>query len=220
MPDWRAYVKSKLPPLGLRGSREAEIVDELTQELEQCYATAVARGASEEDAVRAAIEEVPDWTALADEIAAAEEPVAAAPDPPARLFPDLRQDVRYGVRALRKAPAFTLLSALTLALGIGATTAMFSVVNALLLKPLPFARPDELVRVWTSWAEYPVGSVSDPELHDWRDRASTLAGIVAYTQKGGSSLTTGGGEPETVSVAATSANFFDVLGVRPELGRT
>jgi putative ABC transport system permease protein len=220
MPDWRAYVKSKLPPLGLRGGREAEIVDELTQELEQCYATALARGASEEEAVRAAIEEVPDWTALGGEIAAAEAPVAAAPERPARLLPDLRQDVRYGVRSLRKAPAFTLLSALTLALGIGATTAMFSVVNAVLLKPLPFARPEELVRVWTSWTEYPVGSVSDPELHDWRDRASTLAGIAAYTQQGGSSLTTGGGEPETVNVATTSANFFEVLGVRAALGRT
>ena len=220
MPDWRAYVKSKLPPLGLRGAREAEIVDELTQELEECYATALARGVSEEEAVRAAMEEVPDWTALAREIAAAEAPVAAAPERPARLLPDLRQDLRYGVRALRKAPAFTLLSVLTLALGIGATTAMFSVVNAVLLKPLPFARPAELVRVWTSWANYPLGSVSDPELHDWRDRASTLAGIAAFTQHGGSSLTTAGGEPETVSVAATSANFFEVLGVRAALGRT
>ena len=220
MRDWRAHVKSKLPPLALRGSREADIVDELTQELEQCYATALARGASEEEAVRAAMEEVPDWTALAGEIAAAEAPVAAVPERSVRLLPDLRQDLRYGLRALRKAPAFTLLSALTLALGIGATTAMFSVVNAVLLKPLPFARPEALVRVWTSWANYPLGSVSAPELHDWRDRASTLAGIAAYTQKGGSSLTTGGGEPETVNVAATSANFFEVLGVRPALGRT
>src|SRR2546425_474327 len=169
----------------------------------------LARGASEEEAVRAAMEEVPDWTALAGEIAAAEAPVAAPPERPARLLPDLRQDLRYGVRALRKAPAFTLLSALTLALGIGATTAIFSVVNAVLLKPLPFARPEELVRVWTSWGGYPNGSVSDPELHDWRDRASTLAGVAAYTQRGGSGLTTGGGEPETVSVATTSANFFD-----------
>jgi putative ABC transport system permease protein len=220
MPDWRAYVKSKLPPIGLRGSREAEIVDELTQELEQCYASALARGASEEDALRAAMQEVPDWTALAGEIAAAEAPVAAAPERPTRLWPDVRQDLRYGVRALRKAPAFTLLSALTLALGIGATTAMFSVVNAVLLKPLPFARPEELVRIWTSWTDYPLGSVSDPELHDWRARASTLAGIAAYTQQGGSSLTTDGGEPETVNVAATSANFFEVLGVRAALGRT
>jgi len=220
MPDWRAYVKSKLPPLGLRGGRETEIVDELTQELEQCYASALARGASEEEAVRTAMEEVPDWTALAGEIAAAEAPVAAAPERPARLLPDLRQDLRYGVRALCKAPAFTLLSALTLALGIGATTAIFSVVNAVLLKPLPFSRPEELVRVWTSWGGYPNGSVSDPELHDWRDRASTLAGVAAYAQRGGLGLTTGGGEPETVNVAATSANLFEVLGVRAALGRT
>src|SRR6266581_5482209 len=80
MPDWRAYVRSKLPRLGVGGSREAEIVDELAQELEQCYAAAIARGASEDAAVRAAMEEVPDWTALAREIAAAEGSVAAAPE--------------------------------------------------------------------------------------------------------------------------------------------
>jgi predicted permease len=219
MPDWRAYVRSKLPPLGLGGGREAEIVDELAQELEECHAGALARGESEEAAMRAAMEQVPDWAALAREIAAAEGPVVI-PETPARLWPDFRQDLRYGLRALRKAPAFTLLSTLTLALGIGATTAIFSVVNAVLLKPLPFARPEELVRVWTSWGGYPNGSVSDPELHDWRDRVRTLAGIAAYTQQGGSGLTTGDGEPETVTVAATSANFFDVLGVRAALGRT
>jgi predicted permease len=232
MPDWRAYVKSKLPPLGLGPGREAEIVDELTQELEQCYAGTLARGASEEDAVRTAMEEVPDWAALAREIRTAEGPVMPAlePSPPeaergrslsaSRLGRDLAHDLRYGARALRKAPAFTLLSVLTLALGIGATTAMFSVVNAVLLRPLPFARPEELVRVWNSWANYPRGSVADPELHEWRERAKTLAGIAAYTGHGGYTLAVPGGEPETVTVAATSANFFDVLGVRSALGRT
>ena len=109
---------------------------------------------------------------------------------------------------------------LTLALGIGATTAMFSVVHAVLLKPLPFARPGELVRLWSSWTQYPLGSVADPELHEWRERAKTLAGIAAYTAPGGFTLAMPGGEPETVGVAATSANFFDVLGVRSALGRT
>jgi len=130
------------------------------------------------------------------------------------------QDVRYGLRALSKEPAFTFLSVLTLALGIGATTAMFSVVNAVLLKPLPFTHPRELVRLWTSWANYPLGSVSDPELHEWRERAKTLAAIAAYTGHGASTLAVPGGEPETMSVAKTSANFFDVLGVRAALGRT
>jgi putative ABC transport system permease protein len=213
MPDWRAYVRSHMPPLGLRGSREADIVDELAQELEECYAGALARGASEEAAVRAAMQEVPDWRAFAREIETAE---GRGP----WLWRDLRQDIRYGLRALGKAPAFTLLSALTLALGIGATTAMFSVVNAVLLKPLPFTRPGELVRLWTSWTQYPLGSVSDPELHEWRERARTLAGIATYNGPGPATLAVPGRELETVAFATTSANFFDVLGVRPALGRT
>ena len=81
MPDWRAHVKSKLPPLGLGPGREAEIVDELTQELEQCYASALAEGAGEDDAARTAMEEIPDWAALAREIRAAEAPSAPAPEP-------------------------------------------------------------------------------------------------------------------------------------------
>jgi len=118
MPDWRAYVKSKLPPLGLGPGREAEIVDELTQELEQCYAGALARGASEEEAVRAATQEVPDWAALAREIRTAEGPSAPAPEPlgaevsrgrsrlATALGRDLVQDVRYGLRALAQVPQF------------------------------------------------------------------------------------------------------------------
>jgi putative ABC transport system permease protein len=175
---------------------------------------------------------VPDWPALAREIVTAEGPAVPERDEPGpdadrgrlasgwRLGRDFTHDLRYGLRTLGKAPAFTLLSALTLALGIGATTAMFSVVNAVLLKPLPFARPEELLRVWSSWADYPVGSVSEPELHDWRDRTSTLAGIAAYRYQTGSNLTTGAGGPVTVNVSLTSANFFEVLGAPSALGRT
>jgi putative ABC transport system permease protein len=221
MPDWRAYVKSKLPPLGLGPGREAEIVDELAQELEQCHASALGRGAGEDDAARAAMEEIPDWGALAREIRAAEGPIAPAREPSAPgLGRDLSQDIRYGLRALGQAPAFTLLCVLTLALGIGATTAMFAVVNAVLLRPLPFDRPGELVRLWNSWGGYPNGSISDPELHDWRERARTFSGVAAWSGHGASSLAVPGGEPETVTVASTSANFFDVLGARPARGRT
>jgi putative ABC transport system permease protein len=127
------------------------------------------------------------------------------------LWHDLGADLRYALRVLRRTPVFTAVAVVTLGLGIGANTAIFSVVNAVLLKPLPYADPEELVSVWD-------GGHSRAEFAGVRDRARTLARSAAYFPNYGMSLS-GDGPPELVVTAQVSADFFSVLGVSPEAGR-
>jgi putative ABC transport system permease protein len=131
----------------------------------------------------------------------------------------LMQDLRYGLRRLARSPGFTLVAVLTLALGIGANTAMFSVVNAVLLRPLPFEDPDRLVRVWAVNAEYEVedSNVNPLDYADYRRTAKSFSDL------GGMALRryaiTGEGEPERARGALASANFFRTFGVRMAAGR-
>jgi predicted permease len=124
---------------------------------------------------------------------------------------DLTGDIRYGVRVLRRSPVFTTVAVATLALGIGANTAIFSVVNAVLLQPLPFPDTRSLVSVWD-------GGHSQAEFTYIRDRSHTLSGAAAYLPHFSVSLA-GDGEPVRLTSAQVSAGFFDVLGVRPLRGR-
>jgi putative ABC transport system permease protein len=129
----------------------------------------------------------------------------------------LLHDVRYALRSLAKAPGFTAIVVLTLALGIGANTAIFSVLNAVLLRPLPFADPDRLVVVRETYGQGQTGSVSGPNLLDWRERSRGFAGLAAI--RASSRALAGDGEPEEVFIAMVTADFFQVLGVAPALGR-
>jgi putative ABC transport system permease protein len=130
----------------------------------------------------------------------------------------LWQDLRYGARLLLKHPTFTLVAVLTLSLGIGANSSIFTVVNAVLLRPLPFAEPERLVSIWETTAKFDRGSVSVPNLRDWREQNDVFTGIAAF-QYGNISLQEGD-HPERLAGVTASANFFDLLGVRPQLGRT
>ena len=128
----------------------------------------------------------------------------------------LQQDLRYALRALRRSPAFTLVAVLTLALGIGGTTAIFSVVNGVVLRPLPYPEPERLVWI-TSVVNGSNFSVSPPDFMDWRRDARSLAGLAAsYASE---TILTGGGDAERLVQARVTANAFDVLSVRPILGR-
>jgi putative ABC transport system permease protein len=128
----------------------------------------------------------------------------------------LRQDVLYALRRLRRAPGFTLVATATLALGIGANSAIFSVVHAVLLKPLPFAEPERLVRVAQVWEGKPV--VYSPEnFLDVAAQTQSLESLAAID--GGGSTLTSGGAPERIEGAGVSASFFDLLRVRPLHGR-
>ncbi|MBV8858085.1 MAG: ABC transporter permease [Acidobacteria bacterium] len=132
----------------------------------------------------------------------------------------LLQDARYAVRTLLKSPGFTLVAVLALALGIGANTAIFSVVKAVLLSPLPYPAPERLVWV----REINPGSdildepASMPNYNDWRTQSRSFEGVAAFGYAGGT-ITEGDREPERVAGMSTSANFFDVVGVKPALGR-
>jgi putative ABC transport system permease protein len=130
------------------------------------------------------------------------------------------QDVRYGLRMLTKKPVFTIIGVVTLALGIGANTAIFSVVNAVLLRPLPYVEADRLVMPWgTRTDPQERTNVSYPDFVDWQAQTQTLEHIVAYNSAG-ALLREGDGDPQAISGAAVSADLFQLLKVTPVVGRS
>jgi putative ABC transport system permease protein len=137
------------------------------------------------------------------------------------MFDALRQDSSFALRQLRKAPAFTLVAAATLALGIGANSAIFALVDATLLRPLPYAAPERLVTIWETSAATPRGFASPPNMIDWETRGRTFEKIAGYIPSMGSMVMAGNdGNALTVSRQWVSAGIFDVLGVEPIAGRT
>ena len=130
----------------------------------------------------------------------------------------LLQDLRYGVRTLLKAPGFTLVAVVALALGIGANSAMFSIVNAVLLRPIPYPQPERLLKVYSSTANFKQSSVSYPNFLDWRQRSRSFDGMAAYRPDNFN--LTGQANPERLRGEMASATLFDALGVRPLIGRT
>jgi len=128
-------------------------------------------------------------------------------------------DLKYAVRMLLKNPAFTAIGALTLALGIGANTAIFSFVNAILLRPLPYKDPERLVMVFENhvvngWYKNSVGA---PVLGEWRKQSTVFDGLAA--RGWGGFILTGKGQPENLPGSFLSANIFSLLGIKPVLGR-
>lgn len=135
----------------------------------------------------------------------------------ASFFDTCLQDLRYGARALGRHRAFAVIATLTLALGIGANAAIFSVVNAVLLRPLPWKEPDRAVMIWSRWTAFDKTWVADGEVLDYRRRSQTLSEIAAWGD--GQVNLTGDGDPERVSAGNVSANVFATLGVAPLRGR-
>ncbi|HEV2246550.1 MAG TPA: ABC transporter permease, partial [Terriglobia bacterium] len=139
-----------------------------------------------------------------------------------RWWDELRQDVRYGLRQLRRNPGFTAIAVLTLALGIGANTAIFSIVNAVLLRPLPYSEPDRLVSVTESWPHEPstlASLVPDPDWEHWRSQGQAFRTVAAYGELSGLNLA-GDGVPARVDASAVTWDLFPMLGIRPALGRS
>jgi putative ABC transport system permease protein len=131
---------------------------------------------------------------------------------------DLLQDIRYSIRVLVAKPGFTLVAVLTIALGIGANTAIFSVINSVLLQPLPFDEPDRLTLMWTTTEEDANAAVSWMDFVDWREQAEGYEGVAVFRRE--NHILTGIGVAERLLGAKVSAGFFDILGLSVQLGRS
>ena len=129
----------------------------------------------------------------------------------------LMQDLHYGMRTLAKTPGFTAVAILTLALGIGTNTAIFSVVDGVLISPLPFRNADRIVSVFQDLPDFPEGSISYPNFLDWQRDNRSFESMAAY--RWGNGTISGVGQPENVPARRISATFFPILGVNPILGR-
>ncbi len=217
MPDWREQLQTRLAPLRLTPTREAEIVDELSQHLDDRYEQLRAEGRDEADGARLALDELRDHDTLAGEMRAlrqARTPATLVEGAPRRRpLHDVAQDVRYAARMLAKQPAFALAAVVTLALGIGANTAVFSLVNATLFQHLPVADPERLVYMYRGAS----GVFAYPQYVALRDRAAAFDGLAGW---GGITVSLNAGDSvELVPGVIATGNFFQVLGVQPALGR-
>ncbi|MGH9942506.1 MAG: ABC transporter permease, partial [Pyrinomonadaceae bacterium] len=224
MPDWKAEITRRLSGSGLAPTREAEIIEEMAQHLDDRYEQARQGGATIEEASQAVLLELNESHVLAQELRRVErpvrhEPVATGARRRMNMFGDLWQDLRYGLRMLLKNPGFTVVAVIALALGIGANSAIFSVVNTILLRPLPYRDPDRLVMVWEDNTKggYPRDTPAAANYVDWRDQNQVFEGMAAIADM--SFNLTGTGEPERIDGKRVSANLFPLLGVEPHLGR-
>jgi putative ABC transport system permease protein len=224
MPDFKEEIRRRLHSLRLSPAREDEIADELSQHLEDQYEQALSRGATEEEAREAVLTEFNQADVLARSLKGVERrvpqnPIQMGTERKRNMFADLTQDVRYGMRMLLKNPAFTAIAVLALALGIGANSAIFSVVNTLLLRPLPYGNPAQLVVIWENATHlgFPKNTPSPANFLDWQKQATLFEGMGAFAER--SFNLTGLGEPERLDGRRVSANLFDLLGVKPVLGR-
>jgi predicted permease len=189
--------------------RKNELNEEITSHLQMAAGDREARGESREQARAGAQRELGNAGVIQD----------VTHDQWAwNWLENLMQDLRYGARTLRKSPGFTAVAILTLALGIGVNTALFSVVNGVLLNPLPYPQANQLVGLW--WDRMPGqhSSVTYLNFLDWQKQNTVFSSVSAFMQD--NMIITGTGEPERVDGARISANFFDLLGVKPLLGRS
>jgi predicted permease len=221
VPDWKPMIRRRLAGEQLAPAREAAIVEELAQHLDDYYAELLAGGAAEAEAERQTLAELNGSELLARELRRGKqpvEPIVPGTNRRTNMIAALWQDLRFGARMLMKQPGFTLIAVLTLALGIGANTAIFSIVNAVLLRPFPYKEPERLVILRENFSGGVNSSVSYPNFADWRAQSTLCDSIVAVRTNESFNLT-GSGEPERLQGRLVSAEFFSTLSIKPLLGR-
>jgi predicted permease len=243
MPDWAAFVRARLTLPALREEREAEIVEDLARQLDDAYRDAKQSGASDAEARARAERHIADWGALSRQLSSSTRNRRSAGDQWARdldnravgatgrrtFFGELRQDVFYGVRALRHSPALAVVAIVSLALGIGANTAIFSVTHALVFRALPVRDPQQLVvmtdptteGVFTGIEGGPRSLLSYHEFEGLRDRNQAVDGLFASSS---STLETPVATSDTAVsrnawIQLVSSGYFSTLGVEAAIGR-
>ncbi|MDB6129648.1 MAG: permease [Verrucomicrobiales bacterium] len=218
MPDWKPEIKAHLAALNLDALREAEIVEELSQHLDDRFEEWISSGNSEHEARCLTLREINGTELLATTLKKIGGRRRSRSYVPAisngSFMQNFFQDFRYGLRALARNPSFTAVAILTLALGIGANTAIFSVVNGVLLKPLPYLDPGQIVTVLHNGT----GPVNPADFLDWRAQNTSFERMAAAEFWGGT--LTDSDRPEAVDGIRFGEGLFDLLGVQPFLGRT
>lgn len=220
MKDWQAYVRGQLGELNVSPARESEIVAELALQLEQAANAALARGASSAEAEDAAIKQFPSWRALAEEIRSAEPRSLPIEDRAPSIFAGTLHDLRHALRLLRRNPVFALLAICTLAFGIGANSAIFTIVDALALKPLPYHDPGQLVSIECREIQRLTDAQWDSmlDLFDFREQAHSFSAIAGISPVWNDVVTIQG-NAERLQSLYVSAPFFPMLGASPVAGR-
>jgi putative ABC transport system permease protein len=219
MPEWKQEIIGRLAALKIEPAREAEIVEELSQHLEDRYSESLASGATPDDAYREALAELRDNESLERELRqvesqAPQEPVVFGESRRINMLGGLLRDLRYGARMLAKTPGFTLLAVITLALGIGANTAIFSGLNAILFRPLPGTRePERLLNITIKDRD-----VAYTEYEDFQAQSRSLEGLAAYCSYRESDWRFDGQYQRLVG-EVVSGNYFQVLGGAAAMGR-
>jgi predicted permease len=212
---WMDRMQRTLATLFRRGNETARLDEEMRFHVEQEIADRVSRGASAEDARREAMRQFGNPTLLRDE---------ARRGWSWGWLETLGRDLRFGTRALMRSPGFTVTAVAVMALCIGATTCLFTVVRAVLLEPLPFDDPDKLVMVYEHWRANTSGNPYNPvapgDFYEWREQTHGFADMASYYYSGFNVSGDHGELPEVVVAQRGTWNLFPMLGVRPVLGRT
>lgn len=230
MPDWKTELTRHLSSLRLSPTREAEIVNELAEHLENRYEELLSAGLSPAEAEQLTRAELNENDQLLRELQPIERretsSISISADSRFRPFADLWQDVRHAGRLLRKNPVFTVITVLTLALGIGANTAIFTLINAVMLRPLPIINAHELVLFRVAGPRVPAAASYNfnyPLYEMFRDQTQTLSGVIAANNVGRGRFVVNdgvnGGAAESVQQQRVSGNFFSVMQVDAVKGR-
>ena len=227
MADWKAVLTRWLAERRVDQVDHGSVIEELSQHLDDRYRSLLARGIASTDAEASVLEELEGDggnEALARELRRAgrtwpaDAPILGV-DTRSRWLGGFWQDLRYAARALWRSPGFTSIAVVTLALGVAANTAIFSIVHAVMLQPLPYPEPERLVRIWESNIArgWPAWSTSEPNFLDFRARTTMFEAIAAST---GQTFTMAGSQgAEIVRGNRVTAEFLPVLGVLPAIGR-
>jgi len=211
---WLYTIPLRLRSLFRRSQTDQELDDELRDHIEEKTEEYVTRGMTAQEARRTALLEIGGVEKRKEECRDTRR---------VNWIQDLTQDVRFGLRMLAKSPGFTAVGILTLAVGLAANTAIFSIINGVLLQPLEYPKPGQLVApqlLVPQWAhKFPMVPLNPATYLAWSHQASSLAGI-AVADTGETMNLTGAGEPTLLTADAVTSTLFDVLGVKPLLGRT